>query len=157
MNALFSRQQKFVPVGQINKTKKRKKSLKPPNNKQTQTVNSLLVVSLFNWKHRWYFMFTCVIFHSFDVFRFKGGWVGIPPFLRGQRWQWAKQWRVAKRCFRLLWFFNQWYLFHFRIGCAFCQWFQVLALHLWFSSPGFGLFRRSSFYATQVTTSASCV
>ena len=71
-------------LSQWDKLTRPKKNLKPPNNKQTQTVNSLLVVSLFNWKHRWYFMFTCVIFHSFDVFRFKGGWVGIPPFLRGQ-------------------------------------------------------------------------
>ena len=79
MNALFARQQKFVL---LNKLTRQKKNL----NQTTKTLNNwvwfFLLFSLSSSETSLCNMFT-LSFYSCDVFRFKGGRVGIPPFLEG--------------------------------------------------------------------------
>jgi hypothetical protein len=81
-----------------------------------------------------------------DVFRLKGGWVGIPPFFRAALLvQWAKLLHVAKRCCDLQWFFNQLCKFHFRLDCVFFQQYLVLVQQLSCSLLGSGRFRGRTF------------
>jgi hypothetical protein len=81
-----------------------------------------------------------------DVFRLKGGWVGIPPFFRAALLvQWAKLLHVAKRCCDLQWFFNQLCKVHFRLDCVFFQQYLVLVQQLSCSLLGSGRFRGRTF------------